>query len=167
MVRPVRVKTAPPTTFGGPPGALPSHLAPHREPTSPGPMSDRSSRSSLLSPAGVRFPPGLPGPLPTESPVRVRASDEDPTTTRTTVALVARLSPPVAHRQPHGERAPLPQLAAGVDGAAVGFDDPADYGEAEAGAAGVAAAAGVDAVEAVEDVWEVLRWDAGAGVSHH
>ena len=57
-------------------------------------------------------------------------------------------------------------VAAGREATAVGLDEGAADGEADAAAARRPAASGVGAVEALEDVAEVLRRDALARVPH-
>src|SRR5579875_2551963 len=52
----------------------------------------------------------------------------------------------------------------GVDGAAVGFDDGANDGQAEAAAAGGDLARGIGAIESVEDAWKGSGRNALAGI---
>ena len=62
-------------------------------------------------------------------------------------------------RQADDEPAALSHHTLSLDGAAVGLDEPADYGEPQPGSPGAAGPGGVGAVEAVEDPLQVLGRD--------
>src|SRR5262249_17258230 len=69
-------------------------------------------------------------------------------------------------RQPRRHGGALAYLAFDGERAAVGFDDAAADGEAEAGASRGAVAGGIDAVEALRQVGEVLGRDPFTRVLH-